>query len=255
MASMALALTLGAAALWSIPSCFVGGGLSAPQTAPRTALKGYRFDWMLFKDGPEKTSELETQDGYFVGERGFMKSQAAQGYRYRMRPTSEEYRENREVDGLMWQFGPLKLKLGEMLGGSANNAKLRDLKQRLFEEGLTDPKKIAENEYWLQRYGHKRWGAYQPDKSRGVQLGEGSLFRGLAAWSGFDPMDEEKYRDVTWKPMMKSFSVRSSPEQFALEEASGKVGFKLPPRLAEFAEEGTPIADTDEFPVGKPIGD
>jgi len=244
LASMALALTLGAVALWSFPSSFVGSS-GAPQMAPsRTAMKGYRLDWMLFGDGPEKQrGSLEVSEGFFIGERGFMKSQAAQGFRYRMRPTSEEYKMGSEVDNLMWQFGPVKFKIGEAFGGSANNYKLRELKQQIFDQGLTDPKKIAENEYWLQRYGHKRWGGYQPDVSRGLTSPDVPLFRGLAAWSGFDPKNEEKWQDVNWKPPMKCFSERCGQDQFELEDASGSVDFKLPKRLAEYAEEGQAIAD------------
>jgi hypothetical protein len=134
-----------------------------------------------------------TQDGYFVGEKGFEKSQAAQGLRYRMRPTPLEYKEGKEVSGLLQQFGPVKIKFGEAFGGTANNEKLRELKRKLFKEGISDPKKVAENEYWLQRYGCKRWSAPYVDQSQGLAK---TFLRGLAAWSGVDPKKEE--RGVTW---------------------------------------------------------
>eukprot|EP00971_Amphidinium_carterae_P238339 4731581-Amphidinium_carterae.3 len=56
-----------------------------------------------------------------------------------------------------------ELRDGLVLRGTGNNQKLRDLKKKLAEEGLTDPVKIAENEYWVKRYGHKRWGAKYMD--------------------------------------------------------------------------------------------
>jgi len=166
-------------------------GLPAARAPARTQMQGYRLDWMLEKkDG---TNTLQTQDGYWVGEKGFEKSQQAQGYRYRLRPSNEEYAKGIEVDNLMYQFGPLKLKLGEMFGGTGNNEALRDLKRKIAREGLTDPKMIEENEYWIKRYGHKRWSAYYVDQSQGLSK---TFLRGLAAWSGIDPLKEE--RDVTW---------------------------------------------------------
>ena len=130
---------------WNLakPSTFAGARLRGPAAHP-TQMRGYRLDWMLEKkDG---TSDLQTQDGYWVGETGFEKSQMAQGYRYRLRPTQKEYAEGREVDGLMFQIGPLKLKLGEAFGGTGNNEALRDLKRKIARAGVTDPAKIEENE-------------------------------------------------------------------------------------------------------------
>merc|ERR1712107_883442 len=94
-------------------------------------------------------------------------------------------------------------------------------------EGLTDPKKLEENEYWQQRYGHKRWDSYYIDQSTGVNK---QLLRGLAAWSGVDPLKEE--RGVTWfeadygKPWLKKYiGVREpgfvSQEQLTKEYNSG----------------------------------
>uniref|UniRef100_A0A7S4T7L1 Uncharacterized protein n=1 Tax=Alexandrium monilatum TaxID=311494 RepID=A0A7S4T7L1_9DINO len=166
-------------------------GLPATRGPPRTPMNGYRIDWMIEqRDG---TNTLQTQDGYWVGEKGFEKSQAAQGLRYRMRPTNDEYAKGIEVDNLLYQFGPVKVKLGEAFGGSGNNDALRDLKRRIAREGLSDPKKIEENEYWLQRYGHKRWKAKYVDQSKGNSK---VWLRGLAAWSGYDPLTEE--RGVSW---------------------------------------------------------
>eukprot|EP00420_Gonyaulax_spinifera_P029341 CAMPEP_0197875618 /NCGR_PEP_ID=MMETSP1439-20131203/4823_1 /TAXON_ID=66791 /ORGANISM="Gonyaulax spinifera, Strain CCMP409" /LENGTH=187 /DNA_ID=CAMNT_0043494833 /DNA_START=59 /DNA_END=618 /DNA_ORIENTATION=- len=163
----AAALVLGAAA-WELtsPSAFALAGGRVLPAAPRTQLHGYRLDWMLEqKDG---TNKLQTQDGYWVGETGFEKSQQAQGYRYRMRPNNLEYAEGKEVDGLMVQFGPLKLKLGEAFGGTGNNEALRDLKRRIARDGITDQAKIEENEFWVQRYGHKRWVGQYVDQSQGT---------------------------------------------------------------------------------------
>jgi len=221
-------LTLGlAAAAWELttPGAFVGGRAAAPQ--PLTAMRGYRLDWMLEKRNGEEG--LQTADGWWVGEVGFEKAQAAQGLRYRMRPTSQEYQEGKEVDGLMWQFGPLKIKLGEIFGGTGNNEKLRELKRKIAAEGLSDPKKLEENEYWLNRYGHKRWEAPYVDQSTGLNK---QLLRGLGAWSGCDPLKEE--RGVTWfeadygKPWLKKYVGTKLPgfvtqEQLKKEYNDGKL--------------------------------
>eukprot|EP00913_Durusdinium_trenchii_P033102 g30992.t1 len=149
----------------------------------------------------------------------------------------------------IFQLGPIKIKLGEMLGGSGNNDNLRRLKKEIAQAGLEDPKKIAdrrarrgqtrcplllENEYWLKRYGHKRWFPKYVDQSGAP--GQTGLFRGLAAWSGFDPLNEE--RGKTWieadygKPLMKGKKDLQLPglltkEQMQKELDSGKLP-KLP---------------------------
>jgi len=186
----ALFLTL---ATWNVavPFAFVGSP-SLQSRGRNVQMKGYRLDWMLEKkDG---TMDLQTTDGYFLGEKGFEKSQAAQGLRYRLRPTPQEYKDGIETEGLMQQFGPVKIKFGEAFGGTANNPALRELKKKIAKDGISDPKKLAENEYWLKRYGHKRWTAPYVDQTMGTL--KPGLFRGLAAWSGTDPLKEEK--GVTW---------------------------------------------------------
>merc|ERR1719464_1341038 len=98
--------------LLCLPRSFLGPKASA---SSKVARQGYRFDWMLERrDG---TFDLQTQDGYWLGEKGFERTQAAQGLRYRMRPTPQEYKEGIEVEGYMWQIGPFKWKAGEALGG------------------------------------------------------------------------------------------------------------------------------------------
>merc|ERR1719478_1260737 len=150
-------------------------------------------------------NNLQTQDGYWVGERGFEKALGSMGIRYRLRATSEEIKNGVEVDNQIWQIGPIKMRLGEILGGTANNAKLRELKRKIGKMTL-DPVKQAENEYWIDRYGHKRWWLYYVDQSQGNGK---TFFRGMAAWSGFDPKKEE--RGVSWfeadygKPWLKTF--------------------------------------------------
>jgi len=233
----ALALVFGLAAVWNLPTVFVG--TSVPMRGGQTKMNGYRLDWMLFGDGASAKEEgLTTQDGYWIGERGFMKSQAAQGLRYRMRPTSEELKTGADCEGYMWQLGPLKARWGEVIGGTGNNEKLREIKQKMFDEGITDPVKIAENEYWIKRYGHPRWFPKNPDQSTGLQK---TLFRGLGAFSGYDPKNEESYPDAPWKaesksagPGIKAYNRPSTPEQFALELQSGKVGGA--PQLPEYQE-------------------
>lgn len=186
--TQAVLMSVLAVAAWQTmsPSAFVG--MPAPSArSSATQMQGYRLDWMLEKkDG---TNLLQTQDGYFVGEKGFEKSQAAQGLRYRMRPTNKEYLEGKEVNNLMWQFGPVKIKVGEAFGGSGNNEALRNLKRKIVAEGVSDPKKIEENKYWEARYGHKRWIAPYQDQSTGTGT---TFFRGLAAWSSYDPLKEER---------------------------------------------------------------
>jgi len=191
-ARAAAALLLGAAS-WELasPPAFALAGRGALPAAPRTQRRGYRLDWMLEKkDG---TNDLQTQDGYWVGETGFEKSQMAQGLRYRMRPNQREYMEGTEVNNLMFKLGPLKFKLGEAFGGTGNNKALRDLKRRIAREGITDKAKQEENDYWIQRYGHKRWVPQYIDQSTGLAK---TFLRGLAAWSAVDPLQEE--RGTTW---------------------------------------------------------
>lgn len=210
---------------------FVGSGAPAPKSERSTTqMHGYRLDWMLErKDG---TMDLQTQDGYWVGEVGFEKAQAAQGLRYRMRPTKQEYLEGREVDGYMFKLGPIKIKLGEMFGGCATNEALRTLKKKIAEKGLDDPKKIAENKWWAKRYGHERWEPDYVDQA----TGKGTNFlRGLSAWSGLDPKKEE--RGVSWfeadygKPWLAKYVGNRRPgwvsaEQVAIEYDRGKLDSK-----------------------------
>jgi len=215
-----------AAATWAACSTFVGGANPAARGA-LTSANGYRLDWMLEKkDGTDK---LQTQDGYWLGEVGFEKSMGAQGLRYRMRASSQEIKAGEEVDGHIVSLGPIKIRLGEAFGGSGNNAKLRDLKRKMFQAGLTDPKKQEENKYWLARYGHKRWSEYYIDQSQGTGK---TFLRGLAAWSGIDPQKEE--RGVTWfesdygKPWLQKYVGRHidgwvSAEQVAKEYETGKL--------------------------------
>mmetsp|Transcript_25797 Transcript_25797/g.81436 ORF Transcript_25797/g.81436 Transcript_25797/m.81436 type:complete len:251 (+) Transcript_25797:66-818(+) len=230
LARLSITLLLVAAA-WDLtaPLTFIGARAPHARSLSNspTQMRGYRLDWMLEKkDG---TMDLQTQDGYWVGETGFEKAQQAQGYRYRMRPTYKEYAEGKEVDGLMFQLGPIKLKLGEMFGGTGNNEKLRELKRKIARDGITDPKKIEENEYWLKRYGHKRWESPYVDQSTGLAK---NFLRGVAAWSGYDPLKEE--RGVTWfeadygKPWLAKYIGMREPgwvsaEQVQKEYATGRL--------------------------------
>eukprot|EP00929_Paragymnodinium_shiwhaense_P006263 TRINITY_DN1093_c0_g1_i2.p2 TRINITY_DN1093_c0_g1~~TRINITY_DN1093_c0_g1_i2.p2 ORF type:complete len:288 (+),score=93.10 TRINITY_DN1093_c0_g1_i2:95-958(+) len=224
-----------AAATWGLSSAisFVSGGAGA-RTAPRserTQLNGYRLDWMLEnmfggKNG-DGQNNLQTQDGYWVGERGFEKALGSMGIRYRLRATSDEVKNGIEIDNQIYQFGPVKIRFGEILGGTGNNPKLRELKRKIGKMTL-DPIKQAENEYWIDRYGHKRWWLYYVDQSQGTSK---QFFRGLAAWSGFDPKKEEK--GVSWfeadygKPWLKAYKDVHLPAisagQIEKENNSGKV--------------------------------
>jgi hypothetical protein len=147
---------------------------------------------MLGAKNGDGQNSLQTQDGYWVGERGFEKALGSMGIRYRLRATSEEFKNGVEVDNQIWQLGPVKVRFGEILGGTGNNPKLRDIKRKVAKMTL-DPIKQAENEYWIDRYGHKRWWRYYVDQSQGTSK---QFFRGMAAWSGFDPKGEEK--GVKW---------------------------------------------------------
>jgi len=220
---LAMVLTV-TACLFYFPHAFIG---SKTLAGPKVARQGYRFDWMLErKDG---TFDLQTQDGYWLGEKGFERTQAAQGLRYRMRPTPQEYKEGIGVDNLMWQIGPFKWKAGEAFGGTSNNKALRELKRKIASAGLTDPAQIAENEYWVQRYGHERWGPQYVDQTSGEAK---TFLRGLAAWSGLDPKKEE--RGVTWfepdygKPWLQKYIGTKekgfvSPDQVKKEYDTGKL--------------------------------
>ena len=229
MGRAAVALLCGVT-VWELtaPAAFVGQ--RAQLRAPATQLNGWRFDWMLEKRGD--SAELQTSEGFFIGEVGFEKSCNSQGYRYRMRPTPEEYKKGIEVEGLLYQFGPIKIKLGEVFGGTGNNKKLRELKKRIAAEGITDQQKNEENEFWLERYGHKRWFPPYVDQSTGLNT---NLLRGVGAWSGFDPLKEEKGK--TWieadygKPWLKKYigwNAPTPPEFFEKERESGKLSLPAP---------------------------
>lgn len=227
------ALTVGVMAMTCVvfcsPPAFVNPKVS---TSSKVARQGYRLDWMLErKDG---TFDLQTQDGYWLGEKGFERTQAAQGLRYRMRPTPQEYKDGIEVDNLMWQIGPFKWKIGEAFGGTSNNKALRELKRKIAAEGITDPAQLAENEYWMKRYGHERWYPLYVDQSTGTAK---TFLRGLAAWSGLDPKKEE--RGVTWfeadygKPYLSKYVGTKEkgfvgPDQVKREYESGKLN---PPKM------------------------
>jgi len=209
---------------------FVGFG--SVRHSPRTSMNGYRLDKML--EASDGDRSLQVSEGFWVGEKGFEKSQWAQGYRYRMRASPEEVKKGIDTPPI-FQLGPVKIKLGECFGGSGNNPNLRKLKKEIAQAGLDDPKKIAENEYWLKRYGHKRWFPKYVDQS-GAPKQQG-LFRGLAAWSGYDPLNEE--RGTSWieadygKPLTKDKKDLQLPglltkEQMQKELDSGKLP-KLPP--------------------------
>jgi hypothetical protein len=188
-------------------SAFAGSSIVAPQGRALTQMNGYRLDWMLEKkDG---SSDLQTQDGYWVGEVGFERSQGAQGLRYRMRPTRQEYLNETEVAGLMYQIGPFKVKAGECFGGVATNEALRKLKRQIVKEGITDPAKIEENKYWKQRYGYERWDVDAVDQACGQDGNDRGWWPSLGQWSGVDPLQEDRNRvwfEADWgKPYLGKY--------------------------------------------------
>eukprot|EP00930_Biecheleria_cincta_P083431 TRINITY_DN72_c0_g2_i1.p1 TRINITY_DN72_c0_g2~~TRINITY_DN72_c0_g2_i1.p1 ORF type:complete len:259 (-),score=61.46 TRINITY_DN72_c0_g2_i1:77-793(-) len=186
-----LASLLGAAS-WALSDlAFVGVG--NPARDALTQANGYRLDNMLQQKQGDMS--LDVSEGFWIGEKGFFKSQNAQGLRYRMIPLKDELKNGVETPKL-FQLGPIKIRLGELFGGTGNNEKLRELKRKLFQSGLNDPQKEAENDYWLKRYGHKRW---YPKYINQSGANNGQFLRGLAAWSGYDPLNEE--RGKTWKEM------------------------------------------------------
>ena len=205
---------------------FVGAGLFGSRSLS-SEMKGYRLDRML--EATDGDRSLQTSEGFWIGEKGFEKSQWAQGYRYRMRASPEEFKNGIDCPAPL-QIGPIKWKVGECFGGSGNNDKLRQLKKELAQAGLDDPKKLAENEYWLKRYGRKRW--YPKYVNQSGAKNQQGLLRGLAAWSGYDPLNEE--RGKTWieadygKPLMEGKKDYRLPglltkEQMQIELDSGKL--------------------------------
>jgi len=223
-----LALALLGAGAWS----FVGAGISK---TPTTQMQGWRWDRMLASGD----WSLDTAEGFWIGEKGFHASQKAQGYRYRMTAYGEELEKGIDCPGLV-KFGPIKTRIFDAIGGSGVNEKMRELKKQLVAEGLSDPKKIEENEYWLKRYGHKRWTPKNVNQANNGKGENGGLLRGLAAWSGYDPLKEEKGK--TWvepdfgKPwlILKQGSMGAlernwiSKEQNDKEVAAGKVSARVP---------------------------
>jgi len=239
----AAAAMLGAIA-WTSPSCFVGPTNSKTSL---TQMQGYRFDRMLGSLLSGGDGSLDTSEGYWVGEKGFEKSQRAQGVRYKMGAWGDELKGGIDAPKLLvipGPFGPIKTRLGEAIAGTGVNDKLRDIKRQLVAEGISDPKKIEENEYWLKRYGHKRWfpkNVNQANGGRGEEGADFGLFRGLAAWSGYDPLNEErgtKWVEPDWgKPwlILKQGTMTAlnrqwvTKEQNAKEVSAGKVAGALPP--------------------------
>merc|ERR1712146_168516 len=102
---------------------------------------------------------------------------------------------------------------GEVFGGVATNAALRKLKKQIVAEGVSDPAKIEENNYWKLRYGDKRYDADYVDQARGQDGNPEGWFPSLGQWSGYDPMQED--RGKTWfeadygKPCWRSTSAPS----------------------------------------------
>mmetsp|Transcript_29236 Transcript_29236/g.67304 ORF Transcript_29236/g.67304 Transcript_29236/m.67304 type:complete len:145 (+) Transcript_29236:68-502(+) len=99
-----------AIAAWSFSSlhAFCGNSVSA---APRDVKRqGWRLDMMDV--GPRGIGQLVIHEGYFVGEKGFYDSQSKNGRTYRMYATGEAMKEP------VTQLGPLKLRLGEIFGGT-----------------------------------------------------------------------------------------------------------------------------------------
>ena len=203
-----------AVAAWKCaPSAFTGTSGVSPEGRALTQMRGYRLDWMIEKkDG---TGSLQTQDGYWVGEVGFERSQNAQGFRYRLRPTAQEYKEGKEVAGYMWQLGPFKIKAGEIFGGCATNEALRNLKRKLFKEGITDPAKIEENKYWKAKYGYTRWDPDNIDQATGDDGKERPWIPSLGQWSGVDPIKEDRGRvwhEADWgKPWLQRYLTTKLP--------------------------------------------
>ncbi|OLQ14244.1 putative vacuolar protein sorting-associated protein 13A [Symbiodinium microadriaticum] len=182
-------------------SCFVGAGLTNNRSSS-VEMRGYRLDRML--EATDGDRSLQTSEGFWIGEKGFEKSQWAQGYRYRMRASPEEFKKGIDCPAPL-QIGPIKWKVGECFGGSGNNDKLRQLKKELAQAG------------------RKRW--YPKYVNQSGAKNQQGLLRGLAAWSGYDPLNEE--RGKTWieadygKPLIE-----------------GKKDYRLPGLLTKAAHRG-----------------
>lgn len=200
-------------------------------------MNGWRLDNMLQKkDG---TYDLETSEGFWFGEVGMQKAMNALGYRYNLRALPEEFKNNVEVAGYIWQLGPLKVRWGEAFGGTGNNAKLRDLKRK-YAKGPLSPSQIEENEYWKKRYGHKRWWPSYVDQSQGQVPGNDKFLRGLGENSGYDPLREERFGGNGYVPndwgncwlkgqRTEDMRVLVTEEQIQAMRESGRVKSLPPP--------------------------
>ncbi|CAK0821060.1 unnamed protein product [Prorocentrum cordatum] len=94
------------------------GASSSPtlrHPTPLSVPRGWRLD--LIEIGPKGIGQLVIHEGYYVGEKAMFEILAKNGFRYRMRATTEEMKKGVDVPPIS-QLGPLKLRLFESLGGS-----------------------------------------------------------------------------------------------------------------------------------------
>mmetsp|Transcript_141672 Transcript_141672/g.200643 ORF Transcript_141672/g.200643 Transcript_141672/m.200643 type:complete len:149 (+) Transcript_141672:44-490(+) len=101
-------------AAWNLVSLPAFCGSKPVPRDMRTSRDGWRMDLMEF--GPKGIGQLVIHEGYFVGEKGFYDIQSKQGRTYRMYATGEALKEGAE--DVVTQLGPLKLRLGEIFGGT-----------------------------------------------------------------------------------------------------------------------------------------
>ncbi|CAK0816909.1 unnamed protein product [Prorocentrum cordatum] len=111
----ALALALAAAALRLGSLAFCGAPAAPPARGSLAGREGWRLD--LIEIGPKGIGQLVIHEGYYVGEKAMFEILAKNGFRYRMRATTEEMKKGVDVPPIS-QLGPLKLRLFESLGGS-----------------------------------------------------------------------------------------------------------------------------------------
>mmetsp|Transcript_27243 Transcript_27243/g.62791 ORF Transcript_27243/g.62791 Transcript_27243/m.62791 type:complete len:147 (+) Transcript_27243:59-499(+) len=111
MARLLVCVVLAIAA-WNIASlpAFCGSRAVPRDMQLRTPRDGWRLDMMDV--GPKGIGQLVIHEGYFVGEKGFYDSQSKNGRTYRMYATGEA------ATDVVTQLGPLKLRLGEIFGGT-----------------------------------------------------------------------------------------------------------------------------------------
>jgi len=139
-------------------AAFTLAGTRAPPVrsagARKVACRGWRLDRLLTEDCSDGSDIAE---GFWTGELYMKKMMNSRGMRYAMRPTSEEVKNGFGPKPV--SFGPIKVRVGEVLGGTGSSTKYRNRDEGMamgWDEGgdISEPfgEKVAPQKYkWMKR--------------------------------------------------------------------------------------------------------